>query len=105
MRAPNALPLPSVCERADRFAAALNGLRDKQTLSGNDFLPLAVKLDDLLSHLAILGEVVTRLREWRVQNGDCRRTDRRHAAFGDGHRHHHPPAADARRTHPSSHRH
>lgn len=64
------LPLPSVCERSDRFAAALNGLRDKQTLSGNDFLPLAVKLDDLLSHLAILGEVVTRLREWRVQNGE-----------------------------------
>jgi signal transduction histidine kinase len=29
-----------------------------------------VKLDDLLSQLAILGEVVTRLREWRVQNGD-----------------------------------
>jgi signal transduction histidine kinase len=64
------LPLPSVCERSDRFAAALNGLRDKQTLSGNDFLPLAVKLDDLLSHLAILGEVVTRLRDWRVQNGE-----------------------------------
>jgi signal transduction histidine kinase len=64
------LPLPSVCERSDRFAAALGGLRDKQTLSGNDFLPLAVKLDDLLSHLAILGEVVTRLRDWRVQNGE-----------------------------------
>jgi signal transduction histidine kinase len=30
---------------------------------------MAVKLDDLLSHLAIQGEVVTRLREWRVQNG------------------------------------
>jgi len=64
------LPLPSVCDRADRFSAALNALRDKQTLSGNDFLPLAVKLDDLLSHLAIQGEVVTRLREWRVQNGE-----------------------------------
>jgi chemotaxis protein histidine kinase CheA len=64
------LPLPSVCERSDRFAAALGGLRDKQTLSGNDFLPLAVKLDDLLSHLAILGEVVTRLRDWRIQNGE-----------------------------------
>jgi signal transduction histidine kinase len=63
------LPLPSVCERAERFEAALSGLRDKQTLSGNDFLPLAVKLDDLLSHLAIQGEVITRLREWRVQNG------------------------------------
>ena len=63
------LPLPSVCERAERFEAALGGLRDKQSLSGNDFLPLAVKLDDLLSHLAIQGEVITRLREWRVQNG------------------------------------
>jgi signal transduction histidine kinase len=63
------LPLPSVCERAERFEAALNSLRDKQTLSGNDFLPLAVKLDDLLSHLAIQGEVISRLREWRLQNG------------------------------------
>jgi signal transduction histidine kinase len=63
------LPLRSVCERAERFEAALSGLRDKQTLSGNDFLPLAVKLDDLLSHLAIQGEVISRLREWRVQNG------------------------------------
>ncbi len=63
------LPLPSVCERAERFEAALGGLRDKHSLSGNDFLPLAVKLDDLLSHLAIQGEVIARLREWRVQNG------------------------------------
>jgi signal transduction histidine kinase len=63
------LPLQSVCERAARFETALNALRDKQTLSGNDFLPLAVKLDDLLSHLAIQGEVISRLREWRVQNG------------------------------------
>jgi signal transduction histidine kinase len=63
------LPLPSVGERAQRFEEALNKLRDKQNLSGNDFLPLAVKLDDLLSHLAIQGEVVTRLSEWRTQNG------------------------------------
>ncbi len=63
------LPLPSVGERAQRFEAALGELRDKPTLSGNDFLPLAVKLDDLLSHLAIQGEVVARLREWRIQNG------------------------------------
>jgi two-component system, chemotaxis family, sensor kinase CheA len=58
-----------VCERAERFESALGGLRDKQTLSGNDFLPLAVKLDDLLSHLAIQGEVVQRLTAWRTQNG------------------------------------
>ena len=63
------LPLPSVCERAEAFESSLGKLRDKPTLSGNDFLPIAVKLDDLLSHLAIQGEVVTRLREWRIQNG------------------------------------
>jgi signal transduction histidine kinase len=63
------LPLPSVCERAERFETSLGNLRDKEVLSGNDFLPIAVKLDDLLSHLAIQGEVVTRLREWRIQNG------------------------------------
>jgi signal transduction histidine kinase len=63
------LPLPSVNERAERFEAALNSLRDKQSVSGNDFLPLAVKLDDLLSHLAIQGEVTTRLREWRDKHG------------------------------------
>jgi signal transduction histidine kinase len=63
------LPLASVNERAERFEAALNLLRDKETLSGNDFLPLAVKLDDLLSHLAIQGEVASRLREWRDRNG------------------------------------
>jgi signal transduction histidine kinase len=63
------LPLPSVCQRAEAFEDSLGKLRDKPALSGNDFLPIAVKLDDLLSHLAIQGEVVTRLRDWRTQNG------------------------------------
>ena len=63
------LPLKSVGERAERFEEALNKLRDKRTLSGNDFLPLAVKLDDLLSQLAIQGEIAGRLRDWRLENG------------------------------------
>jgi signal transduction histidine kinase len=63
------LPLRSVGERAERFEEALNKLRDKRTLSGNDFLPLAVKLDDLLSHLALQGEIAGRLRDWRLENG------------------------------------
>jgi signal transduction histidine kinase len=62
------LPLRSVGERAERFEDALNKLRDKRTLSGNDFLPLAVKLDDLLSHLALQGEIAGRLRAWRLEN-------------------------------------
>jgi signal transduction histidine kinase len=68
------LPLASVNDRSEKFEAALNALRDKQQLSGNDFLPLAVKLDDLLSHLAILGEVATRLREWREKHGAAAET-------------------------------
>jgi chemotaxis protein histidine kinase CheA len=81
------LPLSSVCERAQRFEEALGNLRDRPQLSGNDFLPLAVKLDDLLSHLAIQGEVVTRLREWRVQQGESSPTDveaTRHTATATG---------------------
>jgi len=68
------LPLESVNDRSEKFEAALNALRDKQQLSGNDFLPLAVKLDDLLSHLAILGEVASRLREWREKHGAAEAT-------------------------------
>jgi chemotaxis protein histidine kinase CheA len=64
------LPLQSVCDRANKFEAALGKLRDKHNLSGNDFLPLAVKLDDLLSHLAIQGEVAVRVRDWRDANGE-----------------------------------
>ena len=57
------------CSCGNQCHRSTGKLRDKQSLSGNDFLPIAVKLDDLLSHLAIQGEVVTRLREWRTLNG------------------------------------
>jgi signal transduction histidine kinase len=77
------LPLASVNDRAETFEAALNLLRDKQTVSGNDFLPLAVKLDDLLSHLAIQGEVVTRMREWREKHGAPVPSDNDNAASID----------------------
>ena len=97
MRAPQRLPLPSVCERAERFEDALGRLRDKQTLSGNDFLPLAVKLDDLLSHLAIQGEVV----DAACATGACRtaspiRRHRRDATLRHRHGHHDPAAAHLR---------
>jgi signal transduction histidine kinase len=76
------LPLPSVISRATVFEDALGKLRDRPNLSGNDFLPLAVKLDDLLSHLAIQGEVVMRLREWRLQTGTPAPTARSTGATG-----------------------
>ena len=46
-----ALGLSSIESRAHSFEDDLKGLREKPDLSGNDFLPLVIKLDDLLTHL------------------------------------------------------
>ena len=56
-----ALGLSSIESRAHSFEEDLKGLREKQDLSGNDFLPLVIKLDDLLTHLQSVGELVARL--------------------------------------------
>jgi signal transduction histidine kinase len=60
-----ALALRTVEDRAHRFEDALSELRSRRTLSGNDFLPLAVKLDDLFGHLASLRDLVGRLEQLR----------------------------------------
>jgi two-component system, chemotaxis family, sensor kinase CheA len=56
-----ALGLSSIETRAHSFEEDLKALREKQDLSGNDFLPLVIKLDDLLTHLQSVGELVSRL--------------------------------------------
>ena len=56
-----ALGLSSIESRAHSFEDDLKGLRDKTDLSGNDFLPLVIKLDDLLTHLQSVGDLVARL--------------------------------------------
>ena len=56
-----ALGLSSIETRAHSFEEDLKMLREKQDLSGNDFLPLVIKLDDLLTHLQSVGELVSRL--------------------------------------------
>jgi two-component system chemotaxis sensor kinase CheA len=56
-----ALGLSSIETRAHSFEDHLKSLRDKTDLSGNDFLPLVIKLDDLLTHLQSVGDLVTRL--------------------------------------------
>ena len=55
------LGLGTVSERAHEFEDALKDLRERPTLSGTDFLPLVVKLDDLFTHLASIRDLVTRL--------------------------------------------
>ena len=67
-----ALGLKTVESRAHSFEEALQELRGRQTLSGNDFLPLVVKLDDLFGHLAQVREMVGRLADLRIaMTGDA----------------------------------
>jgi HPt (histidine-containing phosphotransfer) domain-containing protein len=56
-----ALGLSSIESRAHSFEEDLKSLREKVDLSGNDFLPLVIKLDDLLTHLQSVGDLVARL--------------------------------------------
>ncbi len=56
-----ALGMSSIESRAHAFEDDLKALREKPALSGNDFLPLVIKLDDLLTHLQSVSELVTRL--------------------------------------------
>jgi signal transduction histidine kinase len=61
-----ALGLKTVESRAHGFEEFLSELRKRASLSGNDFLPLVVKLDDLFGHLAQVREMVSRLSDLRV---------------------------------------
>lgn len=61
-----ALGLKTVESRAHAFEESLAELRRRPSLSGNDFLPLVVKLDDLFGHLAQVREMVGRLADLRV---------------------------------------
>lgn len=56
-----ALGLKTVEQRAHAFEESLNDLKSRATLSGSDFLPLVVKLDDLFNHLAQVREMLGRL--------------------------------------------
>jgi two-component system, chemotaxis family, sensor kinase CheA len=56
-----ALGLKTVEQRAHAFEESLSDLKGRPTLSGSDFLPLVVKLDDLFNHLAQVREMLSRL--------------------------------------------
>ena len=58
-----ALGLGTVEGRAHEFEDALKELRERQSLSGGDFLPLVVKLDDLFTHLSSISDLVSRLAQ------------------------------------------
>lgn len=56
-----ALGLKTVEQRAHAFEETLSDLKGRNSLSGSDFLPLVVKLDDLFNHLAQVREMLSRL--------------------------------------------
>ena len=57
----SALGLKTVEQRAHSFEEALNEIKGRTNISGSDFLPLVVKLDDLFNHLAQVREMLGRL--------------------------------------------
>lgn len=57
----SALGLKTVEQRAHAFEESLTEIKDRSHISGSDFLPLVVKLDDLFSHLAQVREMLGRL--------------------------------------------
>jgi HPt (histidine-containing phosphotransfer) domain-containing protein len=66
-----ALGLSSIESRAHSFEDDLKALREKSDLSGNDFLPLVIKLDDLLTHLQSVSELVSRLSKFQLFRSDA----------------------------------
>jgi HPt (histidine-containing phosphotransfer) domain-containing protein/PAS domain-containing protein len=65
-----ALGLSSIESRAHSFEDDLKALREKPDLSGNDFLPLVIKLDDLLTHLQQVSDLVARLSKFQVPRSE-----------------------------------
>jgi len=66
-----ALGLSSIESRAHSFEDDLKGLREKSDLSGSDFLPLVIKLDDLLTHLQSVSDLVSRLSKFQVPRAEA----------------------------------
>jgi two-component system chemotaxis sensor kinase CheA len=69
-----ALGMSSIESRAHAFEGDLKALKDKPSLSGNDFLPLVIKLDDLLTHLQSISDLVARLSRLQHPQHDVAHT-------------------------------
>ncbi|MBK6349799.1 MAG: Hpt domain-containing protein [Proteobacteria bacterium] len=60
------LGLASVETRTHAFEDLLQDLRNRPQLSGNDFLPLVVSLDEILGHLQSIRELASRAEDLRA---------------------------------------
>ena len=57
----SALNLMSIAQRVHSLEDMVSELKKKAELSGNDFLPMVLKLDDLMAHLRSVREMASRL--------------------------------------------
>jgi two-component system chemotaxis sensor kinase CheA len=64
-----ALGLQSVVSRAHALEEGLAALRSKPSVDGNDFLPMVVQLNELMSHVSVLTEISSRLSAIRPGAG------------------------------------
>ena len=71
-----ALGLKTVEQRAHAFEEGLNEIKGRANISGNDFLPLVVKLDDLFNHLAQVREMLGRLVDLHQAIANRRATEK-----------------------------
>lgn len=68
-----ALGLASIAARLHQLEESLAALREKGQVDGNDFIPVVVRLDELMSHLAGIGQFADRLAEVQPK-GDTMRS-------------------------------
>jgi two-component system chemotaxis sensor kinase CheA len=89
----SALNLGSIASRVHAMEDMVSECKKKPELSGNDFLPLVLKLDELLAHLRGVREMATRLSA--LQDVAPARPPADTAPDGDGATHGAAPAAAA----------
>jgi two-component system, chemotaxis family, sensor kinase CheA len=61
----SAINLMTVAHRVHALEDSVSELKKRASLSGNDFLPLVVKLDELMAHLKTVRELASRLSSLR----------------------------------------
>ena len=67
-----ALSLTTFVQRLHGIEDRLSALRSKDPLDGNDFLPVVVKLDELMSHIASIQSMQDRMAAIKPSNGTGR---------------------------------
>ncbi len=65
----SAVNLPSVAQRVHAIEDMLSDLKNKGELSGNDFLPMLLKLDELIAHLRSVRDLANRMFTLQCKQG------------------------------------